>query len=486
MAIELIIHGKPIQGSHKATSGIDPSFCKNLVQVFFASMDRLSGKEVLIVDARQWKNVWYGVYTFWHGANVKGTDGRNSFFAVTVVLPRRYFYVVSEVYSFLKKVCAEYVVGRYISKDGKYLVQDLSDEKAFVSLVAEVQKITETNLLEGFDNGFKPQSQLLNDVYYNVLDCDARSFVQELRKCGRILVTDTAETKDAKLAAISKYEAKIAECQKEIAEKNKKIEELNKQKKDLEEANNSASKNSRQLKENYNKLKGEKEQFEKKYEALHDSYEEMNGKLEKVASLLGVKVSRMGGAVPETKRKRGWVGPFTILNTILLAGLFIVVLMIPRGCTERNKVIRVPNDKSQILTYEQDSDGKDVQEAGTDYSSSESEEEGTVYDENISDVSDKADESLDADCGISVSQENRLIHDYNAIDLTKPVVIYIKDQKDGYAIHTSNISNENDVQFGKPVTIQVNNENDEVIICYRSSDRNKTNPRNRITIKPKR
>ncbi len=486
MAIELIIHGKPIQGSHKATSGIDPSFCENLVQGFFASMDRLSGKEVLIVDARQWKNVWYGVYTFWLGANVKGTDGRNSFFAVTVILPQRYFYVVSEVYIFLKRVCTEYVVGRYISKDGKYLVQDLSDEKTFAGLVAEVKKITETNLLEGFDNGFKPQSQLLNDVYYNVLDCDARSFVQELRKCGRILVTDTAETKDAKLAAISKYEAKIAECQKEIADKNKKIEELNKQKKDLEEANNSASKNSRQLKENYNKLKEEKEQFEKKYEALHDSYEEMNGKLEKVASLFGAKVSRMGKTDPETKRKRGWVGPFTILNTILLVALFIVVLMIPRGCTEIDKGTYVPNDSSQILTYEQDGNEEDVQEEETEYSSSAGEEEGDVDGVDVSEVSDMADVSLDADCGISVYQEGTLIYDYNGIDLTKPVVIYIKDQKDGYAIHTSNVSNENDVQFGRPVTIQVKRENDEVIICYRSSDRNKTNPRNRITIKPKR
>ena len=39
MEFDIILHGKPNAGSHKTTKGIEDSFCQNLVENFFKSMN---------------------------------------------------------------------------------------------------------------------------------------------------------------------------------------------------------------------------------------------------------------------------------------------------------------------------------------------------------------------------------------------------------------------------------------------------------------
>lgn len=68
MEFDIILHGKPNAGSHKTTKGIEDSFCQNLVENFFQSMNYIKEQEVLIVDVRNWKTNGIAYIRFGLGA----------------------------------------------------------------------------------------------------------------------------------------------------------------------------------------------------------------------------------------------------------------------------------------------------------------------------------------------------------------------------------------------------------------------------------
>lgn len=170
MNFEVILHGKPNAGCHKATPGIEEAFCQNLVDKFFQSMGSIKDNEVLIVDTRNWKGTWYCVYTLWLGGNISDTADRASFLAITIVVSKQYYCLVSAVYDMLVKAYQKSVIGNYISKKGKYIVPDFSDNVTFESLVRSINSYF-VNLSENFDESFNQitESTTIKNIVYSIV-----------------------------------------------------------------------------------------------------------------------------------------------------------------------------------------------------------------------------------------------------------------------------------------------------------------------------
>ena len=102
--MEIIIHGKPNEGCSKSTSSFDSSLSERIVDDFFTRWEDVKDKEALIVDARNWKGVWYSVYTYkLTGLREKSENaGRSTYFAISLIFKGAYCCLVSEVFSLLK------------------------------------------------------------------------------------------------------------------------------------------------------------------------------------------------------------------------------------------------------------------------------------------------------------------------------------------------------------------------------------------------
>lgn len=231
--VGLIIHGKPIAGGHKASQGLDEDLALSLYNDFFKSKDAFKGQDVLIVDTRCWQNVWYSIYTYWVSANIKEIgEERSSYIAVSLICPHRYYLFTSGVYEHLKFLYQNYVVKQYVSPTGKYLVYDFNDESKFLKLYSNVG-CKFTNLEEDFDNNFASYPQPGTPVHYNVIDCDSKAFIDDLRKNGRILVSDNYETKDSKLNKVNQYAKALRNTQLKCEELQRENESLRNEKSNL-------------------------------------------------------------------------------------------------------------------------------------------------------------------------------------------------------------------------------------------------------------
>ena len=186
--MEIIIHGKHNAGSHNLTAGIDRDFAEKIVDDFFQQSGSIKFGNCLITDARFWKGKWYFTYTYFVNSNLRGVgqDARATFFALTIVEQSRYYYLVSEIYTKLKEIYNTYIAGRYI-RDGQYIVQDFADTQLFNGLTIQLNGLV--NLTEPVDAGFKQCADLKFDERYNIVDCDAKAFVQSLRESGRVVVS---------------------------------------------------------------------------------------------------------------------------------------------------------------------------------------------------------------------------------------------------------------------------------------------------------
>lgn len=224
--VGLIIHGKPVAGGHKASQGLDEDLALCLYNDFFKSKNAFKGQDALIVDTRCWKNVWYSIYTYWVSTNIKETgEERASYIAISLICPYRYYLFTSGVYEHLKFLYQNYVVNQYVSATGKYLVYDFNDENKFLKLYSNVG-CKFTNLEEDFDDNFASCPQSNTPVHYNVIDCDSKAFIDDLRKNGRILVSDNYETKDSKLNKVNQYAKALRNTQLKYEELQRENESL--------------------------------------------------------------------------------------------------------------------------------------------------------------------------------------------------------------------------------------------------------------------
>ena len=340
--MDIIIHGKPLAGSMHSTDGIDPSLCQRIVNEFFEGMAQIKDQESLVVDARMWKGTWSSVYTFLLGKSIKDTANRESYFALSIVIPRKYCCLISQVYSLLQKVIRESVMGVYLAQNGQFLVQNLDNSTSFNRLCENLRK-QYVNLEEEYDSTFQAATELRNDIYCNLIDCDSKAFVNLLKTRGRIIVTDSAATKDALATQARTLALQVQQLQSDLQTKAKTIDNQTKQISQLQEsarqANSSASNQVNRLKTDLSALQAANKKLSDSKQELQDSYDELKLKVKQIAESLHSSGGNVSGIHHKTSGDKVSIRRFWSLsafNTILLVLLTLLVLLSSlKGCLSR-------------------------------------------------------------------------------------------------------------------------------------------------------
>lgn len=294
--MEIIVHGKPYSDSSRQSGGLDESFFSSFTSAFFREsglLKELDSEEALIVDARNWKGRWYGIYTYalqvMDFANTPGV-----YFAISVVFPDEYNCFTREVYERLRKVCREYVVGRYLSQQGKYLVKDFGDTRMFEGLVAFLRNNWNA-IVESFDNRFVAQNEFRNDVKYNIDDCDSKAYLDVWRKHGRIIITPNTPSKETLIGNREKDAYTIRKLQQTI-------NELTQQLADARQKEQIHVKTSSKQQQEAQRLKDDNDELRNDNKRLNDSLQDFSvwaDKLGKEAKNFVEKHSRrMAGKFP--------------------------------------------------------------------------------------------------------------------------------------------------------------------------------------------
>lgn len=330
---EIIIHGKPIAGSSKKTLGLESSFADVFVNSYFNEMGKFTSAETFIVEARFWKGVWYGVYTLMLYKGITDTADRQSYFALTIVSLNQYYCLTSEVYNVLRKTCAEYVIGKYLSHNGKYIVQDFEDDELFNGMVSKINDGW-VNLQESFDSAFVPQSEYPYDVLYNIADCDSKAFVQTLRKKGRILISESVPSKDDSLADVQKIQNELLQAKQTINEQNAKLNRVNSEITNLKSGGGKVEQENRKLNRRIDDLEKEKETLISVKSATDEKLSSLKMKLSEIMSTIGAKETGRQFHDSEINKKtwtKSYLLPLFILNAVLLV---LVILLSLKSCSQ--------------------------------------------------------------------------------------------------------------------------------------------------------
>lgn len=455
MNFDIILHGKPNAGSHKVTKGLDDAFCQNLVDKFFQSMGSIRESETLIVDIRNWKSKWYSIYTFWLGNHITDTADRTSFFAISMVVPGQYVCLVSAVYTLLRDACQEYVIGTYISKNGRYIVQDFSDNAAFENLYSFLNR-NFVNLSENLDDSFKPISEDASKNYYNLLDCDSLAFVEDLKKYGRVYVSKTYDSKDIRLTKTDEFFRELQIANAQLAAKGTQITQLSEKVKALEDQINSkkssAVKAVEALKQQLDTLQKEKNVLSENISKYKTVIEKYKKKEQEIQNLLGVNIVKQSVVekapvkVKTTNKKKNII---PIVNTLLLVLILVVSCFKSCGLD----VSDLPsNPKADSLKNQKYAVGS----------------KGSV---NVDD--------RDEDCGLVFLQYAPV--NRNVIDVKMPLTIKVTKKHEGYEFYTDNLVG--NIKSGMPFILQKLDKSKPIIITYRSANIKKCNDANKLIVK---
>lgn len=466
MSFEIILNGKPNAGCHKATCGLDEGFCQNLVDKLFQSMNSIKDTETLIVDVRNWKGTWYSVYTLWLGGNILDISNRASFLAVSIVVPKEYYYLVSAVYELLVKAYKNSIIGTYISDKGKYLVSDFGDNSTFENLVAYINS-NFINLSESFDDSFKLVTETVAIKYYSLLDCDSKAFVEDLKKCGRIFVSNSYESKDSRLLNTDKIHSELQSVQSELETKQSNITDLTKK---VDELNAQLKNNNSKANETLDSLQQQLDDLRKEKDSLlqqNNKYAENENKIVQILEANNsINSSPKHPKKPDSYQNFKFIHLLPIVNTILLLLLFITVGLKSCESQERAGSHQTLDNEELIEKLEDIIEEIRTLKSPVDGFGS--------YSEDIS-----PEGGLDFDCGLQLFQDNKPVSSTD-IDVEKPLTIIVNKEISGYTFHTSNL--DAIVESGKPFELKRKNSKASIIITYRSNDLSKLNKVNKIVI----
>lgn len=383
--MDVIIHGKPLDASECFSPGINKELARKIIGEFF-SMGSIKESEALIVDARYWEGTWNSVYTLLLSQKVKDTAGRGSYFAISLIIPQKYCCIISEVYKLLENVVLENVLGVYLNKNLQYIVTNFEDSAAFDKLCSKL-KTSYRNLEKSFDNSFKPQASLNDDIYCSLYDCDSLSVVQLLKNKGRVIITENTETKDSLATQSLKYYQMAQQSQGEIQQKTKKISELEAQLLQMENASKQASTTAggkvKTLERKISDLEANAKQLESDKQHVETELSNLKGIIAQAAQFIEVpqpspknpKVGKKDSSKDNTPKDSINISRYLpLINTLLLFILLFGMFTSFKGCTgvisegdrtfvdslntaikEKDKVIEIlQNEKSELQTeYEQ-------------------------------------------------------------------------------------------------------------------------------------
>lgn len=356
--MEIIVHGKPYSDSSRQSGGLDESFFSSFTSAFFREsglLKELDSEEALIVDARNWKGRWYGIYTYaLQVVDFANTPG--AYFAISVVFPDEYNCFTREVYARLRRVSREYVVGRYLSQQGEYLVKDFGDTRAFEGLVTLLRNNWNA-IVESFDNRFVAQNEFRNDVKYNIDDCDSKAYLDAWRMHGRIIITPNTPSKETLIGNMKKEVSTIQKLQQTI-------NELTQQLADAQQKGQINVTTSSNQQQETQRLKDDNERLKNDNKRLNDSLQDFSvwaDKLGKEAkNFVEKNFRRMAGKFPvsgedisretrnpQSPKSRNWMQWVVVIVLVLFTVSNILVLHDVSNRKNRGDTIE-PSDTTSV------------------------------------------------------------------------------------------------------------------------------------------
>lgn len=480
MVVDVIIHGKPNAGCSNFTSALDEGLKQNIINDFFQRRDEVKDLEAMFVDARYWKGVWYSVYTYRRCDLKELSDnvGRNTYFAISIVMPGEYCCLTSYVYSLLRKTYNEHVVGTFISRNGRYAVYNFDDQAAFNLIVNSIHKEFQT-LTESFDNRFTSQNEMRNATRYSLLDCDSKAFINELRKEGRIIVTESEPSKDERLRGTDNLTKQYLESKRAINDKDNQINTLKAQlvnlKNELSKRNSSDQSSATEHNDMVRRLENEKHRLQAELDNIRHKTTELIEALRVtddsyVPQRPGdtASPSHPGDKNSLLSKKNLLIG-FALLTTIAISFLL--------GKCYGNSDNGSSYPRFMDRTMEQIMD---------DMADTEIEQyENSQASNSDNDPSTSGDKS----CGISIYPYlgiNSIA--YSPIDPEKVqfgdnILFKISEPQEGYKFYTKNLKDSATIDLYNPFKLEAARPNENIIISYGSSEEN-INKENQFTFKP--
>lgn len=488
--MDIIFHGKPNTHSIYATEEINPSLKKKITDVFFETRGGIPSDKALVVETYFWQQKWYSVYTFsW--AKLKGNEGRpDSYFSISLIFPDVFLLLTSAVYQCLEDTYKKLIEGKVISNVGKYLIQDFTDKQYFESLITHIQT-NFANLHDPLDNSFSAKRSN-NEIRYNLQDCDALTFLQELRENGRIIVAE-GDGFPPKCSA------------KELAQKEQILsnlsDQLKKKESELAAANSTLDNAKNDINKKVTALEKERDGYKKSAEDSQKKQNAQENLLNAIQNELDDLVSKIRALLPSTNKSVAKPNPdpsvdvvedaknfdkyarfLPFVNCFLLLTCICILLI---GYISFNKPDEeVKTLKAQVTQLKEENMQKEgeitsLKDEIRKLREKEVSQTGALSTEETSGNSSIGAEN-DVDCNIEVFNKSGSPIDKEAKVQRGTSVVIKWNPKEGYQWHSAN--NEiNDIMNGSvnngtaAITI-----NSDILLFYRRQDRNRRNENNKV------
>ncbi len=193
MDFEFLVHGKPNNydsWGNNAFDSIEEKVCKE----YFDQKEYLPERGHL-VEIRSWKNTFYSIYSFVE--KVKDTSKRPSYCAVSLIFKGVYCRKCSDLFALLEEVYEKKLVkeAKIIDPNRVFQINWFNDASASLETIEKLTgdciKSQFHGMFDEIDESFTTSLTSFPTVLKcNPKDCDAESFFDELRKEGRIIVSE--------------------------------------------------------------------------------------------------------------------------------------------------------------------------------------------------------------------------------------------------------------------------------------------------------
>lgn len=487
MDFEFLVHGKPNNydsWGNNAFDSIEEKVCKE----YFDQKEYLPERGHL-VEIRFWKNTFYSIYSF--VAKVKDTSKRSSYCAVSLIFKGMYCRKCSDLFALLEAVYEKKLVkeAKIIDMNRVFQIDWFNDAAAALKTIEKLTGDCINSKFQGMfdeiDESFtKSLTSFPTVLKCNPKDCDAESFFDELRKEGRIIVSESTPSKDSLLAGqielkkaydeargiadtVPSLKASIQEADNKILKLNAEKEILSSEKEQLAD----------QLKEKEHIINDLKGKLTEKEKEIDFAVEKLRQPLEKIFSK--IEVTRN-----DTKTSaKGWLRITPYIPVVNLLLLLLLSFLSLRGLSNYDKKKEASPSVEKVA-----SPGTHSAVSETSNTENSTPLEQSQETTGGSEIESQPVSQMVKNCGLQVKDALGHALSGNAeIENGSYLTLRVEQPQDGYSWHISNGSFSDDEKTKVEFMWQVNApKSGDVTITYRpeSEEAKKNNP-NKIVLKIK-
>ena len=493
MSFEFLIHGKPNNFDSWGIKSYD-SLEEKVFKEYFDQKEYLP-ECGHIVEIRSWKDVFYSIYTFVE--RVKDTSKRPSYCAVTLIFKGVYCRKSSDLFDLLNEVYDKKLVREANIIDSNHVFQ-INWYNDASSALRTIEKLTVDcinsqfqGLFEEIDGSFtKATSSFTSTTRINPKDCDSESFFDVLRKEGRIIVTESAPTKDALLSDQNELKRAYDEA-KSIADSVPTLKETIRKSEDeiskLKVEKASLLSDNERLSQT---IVGKDQLIKELKGRLTEKEKEIDFAIEKLRLPLEKIFSKIDGVRSDTKKNaKGWL---KITPYIPLVNLFLLLLLCflsfhslanyDKKKESGNKTRITADNRRNSNQQEHLAKAQSTYQMNNDVPADNA---NSSRAQNVGESSSGVNGSL-KECGLQVKDATgHILSEKSVIQKDSYLLLSVSNPVDGYSWHISNGSFTPEEAVKTSFTWRVNaTESGDVIITYRpETEEARSNTPNKITLK---